>query len=205
MKIKILFLGLLECFSLPILASSTAHNEWGTSDDINSLVALITSVLTFLGVIVTYWQFRRKQFTDTITKERLNFIKEWRECAARFCTLLSPEINKNADKENSLEYYFYKLLLLCDSTKSSSYMDIDVVNQVTHLYAERNHVNKDDIYRFLALMQANISLEWKGATKESSKGLLSEEEKDRIRQECYCSYQNWVNCYQINNNRDGNL
>ena len=125
MKIKILFLGLLECFSLPILASSTAHNEWGTSDDINSLVALITSVLTFLGVIVTYWQFRRKQFTDTITKERLNFIKEWRECATCLCILLSGCSLNQDDKltKQPVGYYYYKLLLMCNSNKIDAYVD----------------------------------------------------------------------------------
>lgn len=171
------------------------------------VAAFVSSIFTLCGGLFAYWKFRRQQFTDTITKERLNFIKEWRECAAHFCTLLSPEIYKyeNAYEQYPLEYYFYKLLLLCDSTKSNSYMDIDVVNQVTHLYEERNHVNKDELYRFLALMQANISLEWKGATKESSKGNISEDEKEQIRQECYCSYLDWVNHNQIKKNSNGKI
>lgn len=57
------------------------------------VVSLVTSIVALIGTFVTYWKFRRQLFTDTITKERLNFIKDWRECAACFCGLLALKMN----------------------------------------------------------------------------------------------------------------
>lgn len=203
MKIKILFWGLLECFSIPIMASSTVHNDWGTSDDINSLVALITSLLTFLGVVVTYWQFRRKQFTDTITKERLNFIKEWRECATCLCTLLSGCSLNQDDKltKQPIGYYYYKLLLMCNSNKIDAYVDNCVVGMLKKLYADYNNnkqIDENELDDFVALMQANIAIEWKGTELESLKGRLSTEQKENIRQEYFFAYQGYLS--RKNNN-----
>ena len=42
--------------------------------------------------------------------------------------------------------------------------------------------------RFVALMQANIAIEWHGITAESRKGHLSDEHKEDLRQEHYKDY-----------------
>lgn len=56
-----------------------------------NIIGNITSgiIAAVVSAIVSYWIFKRQQFNDTITKERLNFIKDWRECAACFCGLLA--------------------------------------------------------------------------------------------------------------------
>lgn len=164
------------------------------------LIGSITSgvVAAVVSAIVSYWTFNRQQFNDTITKERLNFIKDWRECATWFCVLLkmrklkeSPGFDEGCCQP--LEYYYYKLLLMCNSTKAESYVDIEVVRMLEQLYDEKDSVDDEQIRRFVALMQANLSLEWKGTNLESRKGQLSEEEKENLRLDSFECYKKWEN------------
>lgn len=183
---------------------------------------LVSSIVALLGVLigafVTYWSTKRKHFSDLITKERLDFIKEWRECSARFCELLtidnlqsskeveeSPE-NKVHTCDNSIEYYYYKLILMCNSTKPESYIDQEVIAILELLYNQHQELlkatssDKEDIKsklclaqkQFLALMQATIAIEWHGVTVESRIGMLSDDQKEDLRQEHYKNYLEYV-------------
>ncbi len=183
---------------------------------------LVSSIVALLGVLigafVTYWSTKRKHFSDLITKERLDFIKEWRECSARFCELLtidnlqsskeveeSPE-NKVHTCDNSIEYYYYKLILMCNSTKPESYIDQEVIAILELLYNQHQELlkatssDKEDIKsklclaqkQFLALMQATIAIEWHGVTAESRIGILSDDQKEDLRQEHYKNYLEYV-------------
>lgn len=163
------------------------------------IIGNITSgiIAAIVSAIVSYWIFKRQQFNDTITKERLNFIKDWRECAACFCGLLALK-NESFEVDefegHKLEYYYYKLLLMCNSTKPESYVDIEVVKQLNLLYQAKGKVSDAQLKKFVALMQANIFLEWKGTGRESQKGQLSEEEKGNLRFDSFENYKKW--CYE---------
>lgn len=198
MKIRLLFLGLLEYCCIPIYATSTTHNEL-EDGYVGVVVALVTSLVTFLGVLIAYWQFRRKQFTDTITKERLNFIKVWRESAICFCVLISGNSLNQEDgglAKRSVDYYYYKLLLMCNSNKKDAYVDRCVVKMLKKLYEDyknKQRVDEKELDDFVALMQANIAIEWKGTELESRKGRLTIEQKDNIRKECFFAYEGYLN------------
>ena len=73
--------------SMQVLAQANDAHEGETGAA--TIVSLVASLVALIGTFVTYWKFKRQQFTDTITKERLNFIKDWRECATCFCGLLT--------------------------------------------------------------------------------------------------------------------
>lgn len=160
-----------------VFANRIANNE--TTNNTATIVSFITSIVALIGTIVTYLTFRHKLFTDTITKERLNFIKDWRESATCFCVLLTLK-NENKQCKNNvidghpLEYYYYKLLLMCNSNKQESYVDIEIVNLLNKLYKDKDKVSDEQIRTFVDLMQANIAIEWKGTNLESLKGNLSD-------------------------------
>lgn len=169
--------------SMYVLAVSNDSSQVKTTGTA-MVVSLVTSIVALIGTFVTYWKFRRQLFTDTITKERLNFIKDWRECAACFCGLLAlknESFKVDEFEGHKLEYYYYKLLLMCNFTRAESYMDIEVVNLLNQLYRDKGKVSDAQLKKFVALMQANIFLEWKGTGRESQKGQLSEEEKGNLR------------------------
>lgn len=93
--------------SMQVLAQANDAHEGETGAA--TIVSLVASLVALIGTFVTYWKFKRQQFTDTITKERLNFIKDWRECATCFCGLLTLK-NKYTEigsfEGHTLEYYY---------------------------------------------------------------------------------------------------
>ena len=189
-----------------MFSSSLRANDliWAISDDTKSDFGIITSLIALIGTIVTYWSFKRKQFSDLVTAERLRFVKEWREYSARFCELLtdSKENVSGSKKECSIEYYYYKLIFMCNPTKPESYLDQEVVGLLEQLYALYEEIRKNECKekdkleqelklkrnQFVALIQANIAVEWQGITAESRKGKLSDEQKEDLRQEHYKNY-----------------
>jgi len=183
----------LFAISMQVWAASNDSNE--TTSGAATIVSLVASIVALIGTFVTYWKFKRQQFTDTITKERLNFIKDWREYATCFCALLAlknESFKVDEFEGHKLEYYYYKLLLMCNSTRPESYVDIEVVNLLNQLYHDKGKVSDEQLEKFVALMQANISLEWKGTDLESRNGQLSEEEKEKIRFDCFENYKKWL-------------
>lgn len=186
--------------SIPVMATSQMVSE------IKSDASLITSILAIIGTVVSYIKFKRKQFTDTITKERIDFIKEWRECATCFCELLTtPNTTKQTDgqvnnKDNTekqaltKEYYYYKLLLMCNATKPEAYFDEEITLKLERLYdqSRTGKVEAQEIKEFIALMQSNISVEWQGAMFESQKGNLSAEDKEKLREENFKNYLKYI-------------
>lgn len=163
-------------------------------DIIGNITSGIIGVV--VSAIVSYCIFKRQQFNDTITKERLNFIKDWRECAACFCGLLAlknESFKVDEFEGHKLEYYYYKLLLMCNSTKPESYVDIEVVKQLNQLYQAKGKVSNEQFEKFVALMQANLAIEWKGTNLESRKGQLPEKEKEKLRLDSFECYKKWEN------------
>ena len=83
----------------------------------------------------------------------------------------------------------------CNSTKPESYVDIEVVKQLNQLYQAKGKVSNEQFEKFVALMQANLAIEWKGTNLESRKGQLSEKEKENLRMNVYKDYLNDVTNY----------
>lgn len=82
---------------------------------------------------------------------------------------------------------------MCNSTKPESYVDIEVVKQLNLLYQAKGKVRNEQLEKFVALMQANIAIEWKGTNLESRKGQLSEKEKEKLRLDSFECYKKWEN------------
>ena len=194
--------------TLVILLISTfvwaASSSQADSDDAKSYISLIASAVALIGTFVNYWSNKRKQFSDLVTSERLQFVKEWRECSAKFCELLGDcEKKENEDK---IDYYYYKLVFMCNPTKPESYIDKDLVGLLEQIYILYQELKNDTCEekdkkkqqlkliqkRFVALMQANIAIEWHGITAESRKGKLSDEQKEDLRMEHYKNYLEFV-------------
>ena len=200
---RCIFAFLTFVFSSSIWANNFAQ---AVSDDTMSYIGIITAVVALIGTIVNYWSFKRKQYSNLVTAERLRFVKDWRECSARFCELLiePKECTHREGQKNSIEYYYYKLVFMCNPTKPESYVDIEVVSLLEQLYVLYEEIHKNDCKekekkeqelmqkkkQFVALIQTNIAIEWQGITAESRKGKLSEEQKEDIRQEHYMYYLN---------------
>ncbi|MBR3768708.1 MAG: hypothetical protein IKL10_10800 [Clostridia bacterium] len=91
-------------------------------------VALISlSVLTIVSMVLSllvYIQNNQKHYSTTISKERMEWIKETRKIAADF--LAFCEKYDTLDEKNSLEYYKLKNLLLLNLNSDIKYTN-DVI------------------------------------------------------------------------------
>lgn len=62
---------------------------------------------------------------------------------------------------------------MCNSNNSEYYIDIEIVRLLNMLYQDKDKVSNEQLKTFVAPMQANIAIEWKGTNLESLKGNLS--------------------------------
>ena len=86
---------------------------------------------------------------------------------------------------------------MCNSNKQESYVDIEIVNLLNKLYKDKDKVSDEQIRTFVALMQANITIEWKGMNLESLKGQLSSKDKEYLRINIYKDYLKRKNKWKI--------
>lgn len=209
--------------SFIILALTSFSSVWAASSSQYSAVldtTTVSSLSAFLGAIIgaffSYRSTRRRQFTDTVTLARLEFIKEWRECSVRFCEKLLQTIDNTQSSRDgnqrflnnvdSIEYYYNKLLFMCNPTKPESYIDkvfVDMLKQLYTLHLDlckkecKERVKKEQdllqiLRRLVAMIQANLALEWHGVLAESQKGNLSDNQKEKLRQDYYKNYLEYV-------------
>ena len=184
MKRYLSILALLSLMPANLLASA---NYGGVKCEIT----FTTILVAIISAGATMWWNKRKQFSDSITSERINYLQQLRENAVGFCELLT----KGDTDKPSLEHYYYTLLFLHDPTKPSDHWDKNVVRLIKYLYDNRKNANKKDfqdkLNEFVVCMQAALALEWHGMCDECIKGVLSKQEKEELRQEFFRNYKNY--------------
>lgn len=85
---------------------------------------------------------------------------------------------------------------MCNSNNSEYYIDIEIERLLNMLYQDKDKVSNEQLKTFVALMQANIAIEWKGTNLESLKGNLSDSKKEWLRMNIYKDYlkkKKWIN------------
>lgn len=87
-------------------------------------LAVSTIVSTILSVLV-YIQNNQKHYSTTISKERMEWVKETRKTAADF--LAYCEQYDTLDEKNSLEYYKLKNLLLLNLNSAEKYTNDGII------------------------------------------------------------------------------
>lgn len=149
-----------------------------------------TVVATFISSGFAYILYKRKQFSEVITRERINYIKHLREHAIGFCEQLDAKECNSAKLTN----HYYALQFLFNPTTPSNYWDKEIVELLDHLY--KNHENKQTaefrvhLDKFIRCLQADLGLEWHGFYKESIQGQLSQKKKEELRFKFFKNYRN---------------
>lgn len=87
-------------------------------------LAVSTIVSTILSILV-YIQNNHKHYSTTISKERMEWVKETRKTAADF--LAFCENYDTLDEKNSLEYYKLKNLLLLNLNSAEKYTNDGII------------------------------------------------------------------------------
>lgn len=128
-------------------------------------LAVSTIVSTILSVLV-YIQNNHKHYSTTISKERMEWVKETRKIAADFLAIC--EKCDTLDEKNSLEYYKLKNLLLLNLNSAEKYTNDGFIRNAIE--------NRDFADVKAALSQIRTAFtsifksEWDKAKLESGRG-----------------------------------
>lgn len=176
--------SLLSLQSIPI--TSFATSSGGTSTSAITTILSSTVLAAIISAIVSYAGVRMSRFTDTVTKVRNEYIKEFREMAACFLTCASSNSPCKAECDGkSLEYYYYHLMLMLNPTKPDAYWEEKIIKRLTDI---KEHANEQKIPDLTLLLQADLDLEWHGMMEEGKKGALTKDQKENLKYEYYMNY-----------------
>lgn len=156
-----------------------------------SIEVIITITATLIVAISTVinngYKIRaanKKNFINTITIARKEYMTTLREAASEFCVIAKS-------KENTrLIELSYQLKMLMNPIKYPDSFDGEAVKLIEKIIQAED--KKNNIEKFERLIQLRLLLEWHRITEESKQGRLSDKEKKKLRKECYTQYTNWI-------------
>ena len=180
--------SLFSLLSIPITSFATSSGDTSTS----AITTILSSTVlpAIISAIVAYAMAHISRFTDTVTKVRNEYIKEFREMAACFLTCASSN-SPCTEKCNgkSLEYYYYHLMLMLNPAKSDAYWEKEIIDRLTDImdnpHEPHEQTRKQKIQNLTLLLQADLDLEWHGMMEEGKKGVLKDKKKEKLRYEYY--------------------
>lgn len=180
--------SLFSLLSIPITSFATSSCD--TSSDAITNVLLSGVLSAIISAIVALAVARISRFTNTVTKVRNEYIKEFREMAVCFLTCASSN-SPCTEKCNgkSLEYYYYHLMLMLNPAKTDAYWEQEIIKQLTDI---KEHANEQNIQDLTHLLQADLDLEWHGMMEEGKKGVLKNGRKEKLKYEFYMNYKRYA-------------
>lgn len=156
-----------------------------------SIEVIITITATLIVAISTVinngYKIRaanKKNFINTITIARKEYMTTLREAASEFCVIAKS-------KENTrLIELSYQLKMLMNPIKYPDSFDSEAVKLIEKIIQAED--KKNNIDKFERLIQLRLLLEWHRITEESKQGRLSDEENKELRKKYYTQYTNWI-------------
>lgn len=156
-----------------------------------SIEVIITITATLIVAISTVinngYKIRaanKKNFINTITIARKEYMTTLREAASEFCVIAKS-------KENTrLIELSYQLKMLMNPIKYPDSFDGEAVKLIEKIIQAED--KKNNIDKFERLIQLRLLLEWHRITEESKQGRLSDEENKELRKKYYTQYTNWI-------------
>jgi hypothetical protein len=154
-----------------------------TADTVKTVGIGLTVILSIINVIFTVRMFRKKTFFNTVTKARKEYFFELRKLITEFCYLATTDPNKPRLKELS---YQMKLMMNPAGYEKWDREAVRLINETVNSNGQQSIV--DELEK---LMQSWFALEWHGMMKETQKGVLSDIEKEEIRNKYYREYEKY--------------
>jgi hypothetical protein len=156
-------------------------------------VTLIASVITGLfgliggGGIVAIWKSRRESFINTVTIARKEYIEQTRKSAADFiaAAIAVSKNRKDIKHRMKMRETGAGIKLRLNPMRYAGLWDGELNKLICCI---ENSQSKKKIREFIALMQSLLALEWKGMMDEGTRGVLSEDEKLRLRYNFWRQY-----------------
>jgi hypothetical protein len=156
------------------------------------IATLVSAVLVFISscitVIITSMHGRKDKFIETVTVARKEYIKEFRDLIAEFCSLA---LSENKAKKDLIDKGL-KIKLLMNPAGFPDRWDkkaIDLIDEI--LVNTQQKEQQKNVKDLLALMQSWLALEWHGLMNEGKKGNLTDIEKKELRNKFWKEYEQY--------------
>ena len=161
------------------------------------IATLIGAILAFISsstaLIVSIRKDRKEAFINVVTTARKEYIQELRKLLVEFCyeAYCGESKNKNLQKIG----FQLKFMMNPAGTDYKDW-DYDAVELIEKIITNNNNKkdnekNEKILKQFVALMQSWLALEWNGMMTEGKKGILSNEEKEDIRNDFLSEYKKY--------------
>lgn len=153
------------------------------------IATLVSAILVLIVGWMNFRQSRKSAFINTITVARKEYIAELRKAVADFCV---AAMSKDVDERKLLEAS-YRIKTFMNPIKFDKDWDseaIKLINKIINPEPGNGNTDKrkEDIDKFLTLMQSWLALEWEGILAEGEHGILSEFDKQELRDKYYIGY-----------------
>jgi hypothetical protein len=150
-------------------------------------MTLIVCILTIvMNIIITIVITRKGVFINTITKARKEHIRAVRDLIAELCHLVS--IQGDSDEINRLKY---KIKLRLDP--SCKEWDGEVIRLIDEITTGNSNNLPETVDQLILISQFLLKLEWTGMRLEGEKGILSDIEKEELRNKNLILYNEYMN------------
>jgi hypothetical protein len=163
-----------------------------TETTTTQLVTLIGVILSFIVGAAGLWigirNSRKTIFINSVTTSRIKYIQDLRNNIAEFCGQFY-RYNLLVKNDPDLSTEKLKILESCDKLKYLIRLylnpeDTDWDKKIIQLIDDiRNSIDNNPttkIDELITITQYLLKLEWEGAKRESQKGILSKDEKDKL-------------------------
>jgi hypothetical protein len=158
-----------------------------TKDIITLFGIGITFIVSSISLYVSLHNTKKTLYINSITSSRIRWIGTLRENISDYCGLIhhyaltdiEPENEKKIFEQIDRLRYLIKLQLnRGDKFDSELILKIDTLWELSE--SDQFEKIKSEIDELISLTQDLLKLEWEGAKLESMKGILTQEEKNKL-------------------------
>lgn len=139
--------------------------------------AALVFIVGIINLIVLFKNNKKSTFIGSITENRFKYIIKYRDYISAFCALAENSSNLNSFEFIKLKYDI--LLSLNPEYKDWDYKIINLVKDIVNCTDDNNR--KSLIEDLVIINQFMLKLEWEGVHQESKKGVLTNNEKEILR------------------------
>lgn len=146
---------------------------------------LIVGVFTVITAANQIRASNKKTFINTITIARKEYSAELRKAATEFCVAAERK-----DNEKLKELSYELKLLMNPADNDNEHWDREAIKMIDRIAQAED--KKEDIDKFITLMQSWLAIEWHGMRKEAKKGIMSGKDVKEIKNKEYKTLKEWI-------------
>ena len=151
-----------------------------------TLIGIVaTFIVSIINIVKTQKLSNKNTFINTITIARKEYSAELRKAVTEFCVAAERK-----DNEKLKELSYELKLLMNPADNDNEHWDREAIKMIDRIAQAED--KKEDIDKFITLMQSWLAIEWHGMRKEAKKGIMSGKDVKEIKNKEYKTLKEWI-------------